>query len=28
LISGYDEVAELYKQIGFVSSGRWGELYL
>ena len=28
LISGYDEVAELYRQIGFVSCGRWGELYL
>ena len=28
LISGYDEVAELYKQIGFVPCGRWGELYL
>lgn len=28
LISGYDEVAELYRQIGFVSRGRWGELYL
>lgn len=28
LISGYDEVAELYRQIGFVPCGRWGELYL
>lgn len=28
LISGYDEVAELYRKIGFVSCGRWGELYL
>lgn len=28
LISGYDEVAELYKQIGFTPCGRWGELYL
>lgn len=28
LVSGYDEVAELYRQIGFVPCGRWGELYL
>lgn len=28
LISGYDEVAELYRGIGFVPCGRWGELYL
>ena len=28
LISGYDEVAELYKKIDFVPCGRWGELYL
>lgn len=28
LISGYDEVAELYRKIGFVPCGRWGELYL
>ena len=28
LISGYDEVAELYKKINFVPCGRWGELYL
>ena len=28
LISGYDEVAELYRQIGFIPCGRWGELYL
>ena len=28
LISGYDEVAELYRQVGFVTCGRWGELYL
>lgn len=28
LISGYDEVAELYKKIGFVTAGRWGELYI
>lgn len=28
LISGYDEVAELYRRIGFVPCGRWGELYL
>ena len=28
LISGYDEVAELYRQVGFVPCGRWGELYL
>ena len=28
LISGYDAVAELYRKIGFVETGRWGELYL
>ena len=28
LISGYDEVAELYRKIGFEACGRWGELYL
>lgn len=28
LISGYDEVAELYKKISFETVGRWGELYL
>lgn len=28
LISGYDEVAELYKKIGFSPVGRWGELYI
>ncbi len=28
LISGYDEVAELYKKINFVTVGRWGELYI
>lgn len=28
LISGYDEVAELYRQVGFEACGRWGELYL
>ena len=28
LISGYDEVAELYRKLGFVTLGRWGELYL
>ena len=28
LISGYDEVAELYKRIDFVPVGRWGELYI
>ena len=28
LISGYDEVAELYRQVGFRACGRWGELYL
>lgn len=27
LISGYDEVAELYRQVGFQPCGRWGELY-
>lgn len=28
LIAGYDEVAELYRQVGFTEQGRWGELYL
>lgn len=28
LISGYDEVAALYRKIGFDETGRWGELYL
>lgn len=28
LISGYDAVAELYRQVGFDPCGRWGELYL
>lgn len=28
LIAGYDEVTELYRQIGFAPCGRWGELYL
>lgn len=28
LISGYDEVAEMYRKIGFETNGRWGELYL
>ena len=28
LIAGYDEVAELYRKLGFVPYGRWGELYL
>ncbi len=28
LISGYDAVAGLYRQVGFVEAGRWGELYL
>lgn len=28
LISGYDEVTELYCRIGFAPCGRWGELYL
>lgn len=28
LVSGYDEVAELYRQIGFAPCGLWGELYL
>lgn len=28
LISGYDAVATLYRQIGFVPCGQWGELYL
>ncbi|WP_312634378.1 GNAT family N-acetyltransferase [Oscillibacter sp.] len=28
LISGNDGVAELYRQVGFETCGRWGELYL
>lgn len=28
LICGYDEVAALYRQVGFETDGRWGELYL
>ena len=28
LISGYDEVAKLYRKVGFKETGRWGELYL
>lgn len=28
LISGDDQVAELYREIGFAPCGRWGELYL
>ncbi|MEG1578258.1 MAG: hypothetical protein RR336_05800 [Oscillospiraceae bacterium] len=28
LNSGYDAVAELYRQVGYVTCGRWGELYL
>lgn len=28
LISGYDEVAALYRSIGYTEQGRWGELYL
>lgn len=28
LISGYDEVAELYRQIGYTECGRWGGLRL
>lgn len=28
LISGYDAVAALYRRIGYVEYGRWGELYL
>lgn len=28
LISGYDAVAELYRQVGYETCGRWGELYL
>ncbi len=27
LISGYDEVAALYRSIGYQETGRWGELY-
>ena len=27
LIAGYDQVAELYCEIGFAPCGRWGELY-
>lgn len=28
LISGYDEVAELYHRLGYQATDRWGELYL
>lgn len=28
LISGYDEVAKLYRRVGYETCGRWGELYL
>lgn len=28
LMPGYDEVAELYRQVGYVECGEWGELYL
>ena len=28
LVSGYDEVSELYRGLGFAPCGRWGELYL
>ena len=28
LVSGYDEVSELYRRLGFAPCGRWGELYL
>lgn len=28
LISGYDEVAQLYRNLGYRETGRWGELYL
>ena len=28
LISGYDEVAQLYRGLGYRETGRWGELYL
>lgn len=28
LMAGYDEVAALYRQVGFAPCGRWGELYL
>lgn len=28
LISGYDEVAQLYRLLGYRETGRWGELYL
>ena len=28
LISGYDEVAALYRGLGYRETGRWGELYL
>ena len=28
LIAGYDEVTALYRKLGFVPCGRWGELYL
>lgn len=28
LMPGYDAVAELYRQVGYVECGEWGELYL
>ncbi len=28
LMAGYDEVAEMYRALGFVPTGRWGELFL
>lgn len=28
LISGYNDVAELYRRVGFETCGHWGELYL
>ncbi len=28
LMAGYDEVAELYRALGFEPTGRWGELFL
>ena len=28
LMSGYDDVAELYRKLGFTDTGRWGELCL
>ena len=28
LMAGYDEVAEMYRRLGFEPTGRWGELFL